>query len=203
MNLINWQNLTLVGKDSEWFWGFMQFVAVTTTLFLIYRQIRLQNASHVVAALTAINERWNSENMMATRNRVCQRWVSNDIGFDVYSQLLAEFFEEMGLYVKLRMISRDVVWEIHSWSIECYWAIFESGIKALRADRKDLTAYSSFEILITEMKKVSKKHKLQDFTKTREELDSFARAELKTVLCALDKTPPPKPNQVSNVTPTA
>lgn len=63
--LLNWS--LFIGKDSEWFWSMLQFVAVTITFILIYIQVRTQSATHLVSAVTIINTRWNSEPMLRAR----------------------------------------------------------------------------------------------------------------------------------------
>ena len=40
--LINTDGLTFFGAGSEWFWTMLQFVALATTFYAIYRQLRVQ-----------------------------------------------------------------------------------------------------------------------------------------------------------------
>jgi hypothetical protein len=68
-NLIS--TITLLGSGSEWFWSALQFVVVTITLILIYVQLRVQTSSHVVLALSALNDRWNSKAMLLARLNAC------------------------------------------------------------------------------------------------------------------------------------
>ena len=45
MKIINTDGLVLFGPGSEWLWFMLQFLALATTFYAIYRQLRLQ-ASH-------------------------------------------------------------------------------------------------------------------------------------------------------------
>ena len=41
--LINTDGLAFFGPGSEWFWTMLQFLALATTFFAIYRQLRAQH----------------------------------------------------------------------------------------------------------------------------------------------------------------
>jgi hypothetical protein len=42
VNLINTDGMVFIGPGSEWFWIALQFIALATTFYAIYRQLRIQ-----------------------------------------------------------------------------------------------------------------------------------------------------------------
>lgn len=140
------------GPGSEWFWGFVQCVVVAVTLFLIYLQFKTQTASHVVQSVLAIDERWNSEYLQSIRHEVCSEWKGDNKKFDGACEVIAEFMEDLGTFLKIKAIPADVMWEVQSWNIENYWMMFQPGIVELRGELKEpKTLYSGFETLFDKM----------------------------------------------------
>jgi hypothetical protein len=141
------------GAGSEWFWAFGQFVVVAITLYLIQRQVRLQTKqteieakSHVVEAVCTIQERWNSEIMQRVRNEVCNQWKRGSREFDGACEHIANFFEELGTFVKIKAIPEDTTWDVQSWNVEYYWNIFQKGILKEREECKE-DVFCEFEQL--------------------------------------------------------
>jgi hypothetical protein len=149
------------GTGSEWFWAFGQCVVVAATLIFIARQVKLQTTqtefeamSHVVQAVCTIQERWFSETMQRVRGDVCSRWKNGKREFDGACEHIAEFFEELGTFVKIGAIPNETMWDVQSWNIEYYWGMFESGIIKARKNYKE-RVYSDFEELFHVMRKIS------------------------------------------------
>ena len=91
-------NELIATLKEEWFWAMMQFAVVAGTLLLIYLQVRVQTASHVVQTLSTIQTRWNSEAMVRARNKICSDWLVGERTFDGVDEYVAEFLEELGTY---------------------------------------------------------------------------------------------------------
>jgi len=173
------------GTGSEWFWAFMQFLAVAFTLFLIYLQIRVQTASHVVQSLSTIHTRWNSESMLRVRQHVCSKWINGSRDFDGVAQYLAEFMEELGTYLRIKAVKDREMWEVQSWYIEHYYLMFKKGIEQYRQTYKDESLYSQFQLLFKRMRKMDRKQHSPHFSGSEQELMAFAKTELDVVNAVL------------------
>jgi hypothetical protein len=166
------------GTGSEWFWAFMQFLAVAFTLVLIYLQVRVQTASHVVQSLSTIHSRWNSESMLRARRHVCSNWINSHRDFDGVAQYVAESMEELGIYLRIRAVPDREMWEAQSWYVEHYYWMFKTGIEQYRQTYKDENLYLQFQKLFARMNEMSRKQHSPHFPRDEQELAAFAKAEL-------------------------
>jgi hypothetical protein len=159
------------GTGSEWLWAFGQFVVVTATLilivwqvFFIAKQVKLQTKqteietmSHVVQSVCTIQERWHSEAMQRVRFDVCNRWNKDRKKFDEFDgacEHIANFFEELGAFVKIGAIPKETMWDVQSWNIEYYWGMLKNGIEGNRKECEE-NVYSDFEKLFRDMREIS------------------------------------------------
>ena len=92
--------------------------------------------------------------MQHVRLEVCKHWKKDNREFDGASEHIANFFEELGVFVKIRAIPKDTMWDVQSWNIEYYWAMLEKGIQTNRKDCRE-RVYSDFEELLHAMRKIS------------------------------------------------
>jgi hypothetical protein len=179
---------------SEWFWSFCQFIVVTFTLIFIAKQVKLQTQqteiatnSHVVQAFCTIQERWNSETMQRVRYEVCSQWKKGNHEFDGACEHIANIFEEVGTFVKIKAIPEDVVWDIQSWNIEYYWCIFENGIAKARKDYEE-PVYCEFEGLFRKMRDISDKKEVPSVDKPS--IEVFLEREIRATQACLNKKSP-------------
>lgn len=172
------------GTGSEWFWAFLQFIVVVATLWLIWKQVKIQTATHIVQTVCTVQERWHSEYMQRVRLNVCTRWKNNNREFDGACEQIAEFIEELGTFLKTKAIPNNVMWDVQSWNIECYWAMFKDGIAKLRKDGKDETLYTEFEKLFNAMSEISKKEGATP--KNTEDINEFIEREIRSTGACLN-----------------
>jgi len=125
------------GAGSEWLWAFGQFVVISITAWLIFRQVKVAAMSHVVQAVCTIQERCHSERMQHVRLDVCSKWKNGKREFDGACEHIANFFEELGTFVKIGAIPKRSLWDVQSWNIEHYWNIFEKGIAHARVEYEE------------------------------------------------------------------
>jgi hypothetical protein len=151
---------------------------VAITLIFITRQVKIQTASHIVQSVCAIQERWHSEYMQRVRFDVCTRWKKNNRDFDGACEQSAEFIKELGTFLRTKAIPKDVMWDIWSWNIECYWAMFKEGIAKLRKDYKDDTLYTEFEKLFISMSKMNEKEGA--IPQNTEDINDFIDREIRS-----------------------
>lgn len=169
----------LIGQGSEWFWALLQFAVVAATLLLIYRQIRVQTASHVVATLNGINARWNADAMLRARHACCSQWLAGHREFDPVADFLGEFMEELGTYFRLRALPVDILWGAQSWYIENYYSMLRDGMQQHRDEYKDDTLHSEFQALFNAMSTYSKSQGASASEKSDDDLRKFAESEVK------------------------
>ena len=162
----------------EWFWAMMQFFVVAITLFFIYKQVKVQAATHIVQTLNTICNRWNSESMMRARYKVCSDWVNGEHKFDGVDEYVAEFMEELSAYLKIEAVPPKTLWGVQSWNIEHYYCMFRDGIIKMREENKEVTLYQGFEKLYEAMQEVSRDMQVPNFERKKLELDRFAKTEL-------------------------
>jgi hypothetical protein len=179
------------GTGSEWLWAFWQFIAVglqfivvAITLWFIAKQVKIQTDSHVVQSVCALQERWHSEYMQRVRLDVCTRWKKNNQDFDGACEQIAEFIEELGMFLKIKAIPEDVMWDFQSWNIECYWAMFKDGIIKLRTDCKDDTLYEDFEKMFNVMSEINKREGVNP--KNTKDINEFIEREIRSTRACLN-----------------
>lgn len=167
--------------NSTWIWGFLQFLAVAITLPAIYIQMRIQAASHVVSTLHQINSRWHSSAMLRARKEYCEQWLAGKEEIDGVGETIAEFFEELGTYVRIKAVPKKIFWETYSWYVEYYFKMLRPGIQSVKQRYSDKLLYSEFEWLEREIGKISKRKgapSLADDEAARALLAVFATAEI-------------------------
>lgn len=153
--------LGFIGNDSAWVWAAIQAVSVSVTLGLIYLQIRQQSRSNIVQTLNLLSEKWNRRGLLVARARVCRCWINKEdkdegeFEFSGDACEIANYFEELGSYVKAGLVDKSICWDIFSYQIEAYFTLFENGIKLHRRELKDMTAFERFEWLRSQMLEMS------------------------------------------------
>lgn len=188
------------GAGSEWFWAFLQFVVVAATLALIAwqvsyiaRQVKLQTIqtqietmAHVVQSVSLFQDRWNSEAMQRVRLVVCNRWEGGQKEFKEFDgacDYIADFFEELGTYLKIKAIPKETMWDVQSWNIEHYWFMFENGIEKLRKEMEE-PVFCEFEQMFRVMREISDAKQLPCVDETS--LASFIKREIRATKACLD-----------------
>lgn len=138
--------------SQEWFWGMMQFIAVTVSLVAIYWQIRLQRATHIISAMTIFDNKWQSEQFLRARYKYCDNYVPDRKDDDPLADLLCPFFEDLGTYVRRKALPIDVVFEYFSYAICNYWYMSKRSIDDIRA-KNNPSFYTEFEYLHSAIKR--------------------------------------------------
>jgi ferric iron reductase protein FhuF len=177
-SLMNESEWTLFGKGSEWFWALMQFVIVTITLVLIYGELRISSAAHILVSLTALNERWTSKDLVSQRKKICAAHLKGDRVLTLGNQIVFTFFEELGLYVKQGWIPRQVIWDTYSYYIENYWDMCSQEVVDRGRESNDSSIFEHFGKLAAAMRILNKRRKIPCTRRTKEQLREFARGEM-------------------------
>jgi len=166
----------VVGHDSEWFWIMVQALAVTVTLIVISRQLKLQRKANVLSSLAALGTRWEHEEMVKCRKNICNAYnAKTDCGIKS-TIAVAGFYEEIGLYVKNGMVDAATIWELYGEYIEHYWPILLDRVK--EAKSWDKSGFRHFGELHKKCVKLSKKSDPSTAERSPSDLKVFAESEL-------------------------
>lgn len=185
------------GEGSDWFWTFGQFVfalvqvlVVPITLFFIWRQVKLQTEqtaieakSHILQSVCTIQDYWISETMQRARHDVCNRWKDGTSDFDGACDHIANFFEELGTFAKIKAIPNETIWDVWSWDVEHYWHMFEEGILKVRKEYNECV-FCEFEELYKTMRTLSKGRGLEPVDEPC--IKKFIKREIKMTTACLD-----------------
>jgi hypothetical protein len=169
----------IIGPDSSWFWTMVQGIIVSVSAVLIYRQLKAQHFGNMLGAMATLDERWATEEMFKGRETLCLKYGKNDLEIDDQIGRVLDFFEQMGLYLKKRAFTQDVIWEFYSYNIKYYWAIAEPLIKEFRSSTKDQTYYVWFEWLKTKMMEEDKSMGSPYTVPTKDEITKFISGEVR------------------------
>jgi len=172
-----WLTGNVLGPQSEWLWVMCQFFAIAISLSLIYRQMRIQHRANMLHTLSALDQRWNSQDMLAHRKDVCGKCEGDQLWISKQGGIVLGFFEDIGVYLERRVLDRDAVWDKYSYYVEYYWGMYEPHIKEFRVHISDPTVYEKFEMLFKAMTEFSKKKGIAVAGKTRDEIQRFCRGE--------------------------
>jgi hypothetical protein len=168
----------IFSQAGEWFWTMCQFFAVSTTLFFILRQIRLQNDSHLVNSFASLEGRWNALMMLQARRLSCERFRPGITAIEQPISQIGYLFEEIGVYCRRGILDKEIVWEIYSYHVEHYWIMAKNGVLSFRKDFRDETFYKNFEYLYHEMCRISKVKGAPTYEKTFDDIVGFIGYEL-------------------------
>lgn len=166
------------GPNSSWLWSMLQFIVIFFSLIFIWWQVRIQRFSNMLNIINSLYERWHSNDILSARKEVCSNYKKSILKINQRDELVLHFFEEIGIYLKKRIINLSIIWEFYSYYIEYYWPILKPKITNMREEKKDKTWYENFEYLFNKICRYSKRKKLKVTTKTKDEIEGFISSEL-------------------------
>lgn len=172
-----WMTKNMFCEKASWFWSMAQFFAIALSLIFIYRQVRAQRQANLLQTLDSLDNRWNSAEMLASRKKVCENYLSDRLRIKREQGDVIGFFEDMGVYLERKVFDAESLWDKYSYYVEYYWAMYQPHIMEFRAETRDPTWYEKFEKLKDRMEKVSKKKGLSTVGKTQEEISKFINSE--------------------------
>lgn len=172
-----------IGPQSEWFWAMLQFLTVAASLYLIYKQIRIQSQANMLTALFELSTKWNTPHMLESRHHVSDSSLRGlkDHAINQHEERIGSFFEEIGFFLRQGAFSPEAIWEQYSYYVEHYWPMLEPHVREFRKTERDDTWFEQFESLYNRMQKIAKKRGVYVIWRDRADLEKFARGELYTV----------------------
>lgn len=165
---------------TDTFWVAVGTIGAVIALFLTYTQIR---ASRIIAAadfLLRLEKNFNSVDMIAKRKKILKIWQKN---LDDYEKMdcyrsVFDFFEELGLLLRKKIIPKELVWSDYCHWILYYYTAFSGYIEWVRKAYADVTIYCEFEYLFKEMQKYEKKKLKQEVAISSKQMAKFIEEEI-------------------------
>ena len=175
--MLAWIITHLFDEKASWFWAMAQFFAITVSLVFIYHQVKAQNQANLLQTLASLDNRWNSADMLASRKKACENYLTDKLKINRAQSDVIGFFEDMGVYFERGIFDAESLWDKYSYYVEFYWAMYQPHIQEFRAETKDPTWYEKFELLKKKMEEFSKKKGLNIIGKTQEDIKKFIATE--------------------------
>jgi hypothetical protein len=170
-------------------WVAIGAIGAIVALLLTYFQLR---ASRIIAAadfLIRLENNFTAGDMLKKRKKILlivKKDPTNYVKIDNYNDVF-NFFEELGLLVRKRILPTELVWsEYCIWTLY-YWSIFKEYVGWVRKYEDDHTLYCEFEYLFKKMLKFEerklKKKKIINHEKIAEFIDDEINLLTKEIDC--------------------
>jgi len=167
--------------SSVTFWTAIGAFGTVGALYFIYKQI--SNARDVAGYefLRREDDRFRSGDMLQKRHNLAKVLILNPDNFkqiDAYADFILDYFEDLGLLLRKKLVSEYFVWTMNCYHVIHYWVVLTDYINWVREDRGDPTYYCEFEYLYKKMLKFEKKMTKKKIEFTSDDLREFLEEEL-------------------------
>lgn len=142
--------------------------------------------SRIIAAadfLLRLESAFNAQDMLVKRKQILLTLKQTPKDFQRMNNYrdIFDFFEELGLLVRKKIIPTDLVWSDYCYWTLNYWTAFTNYIDWARKSDEDPTMYCEFEYLFKKMLNFEE-HKLKKKVEiTPEKLTEFVNEEIELV----------------------
>ena len=134
MKIINTDGLVLFGPGSEWLWFMLQFLALATTFYAIYRQLRLQASQGAVEQVEGLNREYDSERMLRYRLAIAVA-ERDEIAYPLgAARVIVNFWDGLGALVRKGHLDANLYWDSTGNYCQTAWASLEPFVQQSRAD---------------------------------------------------------------------
>lgn len=201
MKILNTDGLVLFGPGSEWLWFMLQFLALATTFYAIYRQLRLQASQGAIEQIKNFTGEYESERLLRYRLAIFIARRDEIAYPEGASTTVMNFWEGLGALVRKGHLDANLYWDSSGNQCQVAWACLEPFVKQTRADQGQSLIGEHFEWLVAKMTSLDRQAGSvtvidQAFVATRLER-SIARLEemlrVEEALRAVVTTPPTVP----------
>ncbi|MGH9449711.1 MAG: GNAT family N-acetyltransferase [Terriglobia bacterium] len=169
---------------SQTFWIGLGAIGTVLTLCFIYKQVAAARNVNAYQFLRELDERYHSPEMRRRRSNLARVLLTNPRNYDLVDQRAGEicdYFEDLGLLLRKRIVPQYLAWTMFDYRILRYWPwLSRCYIPEYRRRKGDETYYSEFEYLwkrIARFEKNARKRNKVDVDQAG--LDEFLRDELR------------------------
>ncbi len=162
------------------FWVAIGALGAVVALAFTYMQLR---ASRIISAadfLLRLESHFTAQDMLAKRKQILLMLKQSPTDFkemDVCRDVF-DFFEEVGLLLRKKILPTDLVWSDYCSWVLFYWTAFKNYVDWARKSEEDPTLYCEFEYLFKEMKKYENHRLKKEVNFTSAKLAEFVDEEI-------------------------
>lgn len=162
---------------------------VIATIVMISLQIKFAKRDMFIKNLLLFEEKFDSEKMIGYRKKLAEQLINGAPHADIKEPVL-NFFESLGLAVKMKALRKEMVWSDFSfYSIRWFLAVQEYIREEQRINNDDTTIFGDFRYLVDEMQKIEIKKQREEkrknqknlslkyFELTQKDIDDFLKNE--------------------------
>jgi hypothetical protein len=156
MRLFNFEDLTIFGAGSEWFWAMLTLLALPVTYLAIRHQLHAQRASNAFEQLTSLTDEWLSERMRHVRLRLCLglRYGGDAMETELLAGKVDHFFRKLELLHRQGYLESELLWTNFGEDVVRYWTVMADLIDKTRTDYESPGEFAEFEQLMRLMRKI-------------------------------------------------
>ena len=153
MELINTDDLVLLGPGSEWFWTAVSGVVLAVTFIAIYRQLALARSANAFEQIARTADAWGSERAIRHRLAVLESLEAGTAPERIpegAASYIADFWEQCAALVHAGHIDSKIIYNQFGPSIRYWWAVVAPNVHRYRTET-GVTSTQHFEWLAQQM----------------------------------------------------
>jgi len=163
VKLINTNGLALIGPGSAWFWSALTVVALSTTFFAVYRQLRAQHAANAFEQLQTLTDQWYSERMRHLRLRLALALQQgDDPDTEFLAASVASFFDRLDFLHRRGYLATEVLFSSFGEDVVRWWTVMGGPIAHWRSEY-GAQEVAGFERLAGEMRALMAQRGIPEF----------------------------------------
>lgn len=165
MKLFNFNDLTIFGAGSEWFWAMLTLLALPITYLAVRHQLHAQRAANAFQQLTSLTDEWLSEQMRQVRLRLCLglRHGGDPTETELLAGKIDHFFRKLELLHRHGYLETELLWTNFGEDVVRYWTVMADLVAKTRTDYVSPGEYAEFEHLMTQMRQIMAKRGFPPF----------------------------------------
>jgi hypothetical protein len=136
---------------SDAFWIALGSFGAIFTLALTYQQMKRADLVASADFLLKLNDKFDQPDMLEERKKIMTIFKKDPKDFkemDKHRKVF-DFFDDLGLLLKIKAIPKPLVWSSFCYWIQHYWTAFKDYVMWVRDD--DITVYGNFQYLSEEI----------------------------------------------------
>ena len=169
------------------------WVLVVGTLAAVWYQVRIQRRLHSVDVVINFSRRFDSMAMKGSRQNVAKWLLEGPPEATEASQMLLNFFDEVGYLTKSGVLDAEAVWFEFCWPVTHYYHALEGHVASLRREDQDHTLHDEFDWLHRRLCTIDckKRGMSKEWVPGKRQLQDFLHAESQLGQTGGSATPPP------------
>jgi hypothetical protein len=158
VQLINTEDMVLIGPGSEWFWTAVSGIVLAVTFLAIYRQLALARSANAFEQIERMTARWDSE--LAARHKLAiLEAIHAGAAFDAIPEASAtfvgNFWEQTAALVRAGHVDLKNMYPQFGPTIRYWHAVLEANTQRYRRDNR-VRVFENFDWLADQMTRVDR-----------------------------------------------